>query len=298
MDKQANDSKNGFNHSLNKLPAGFLRRLIMACSNPKFYVFPLSEKTSSTVGYFFKLLLLLGAIQVLAGSFFVWNVSGVVGENLMADWPDVYFQNGDLRIQNQSPYSLEIYQDYRIIIDPEGSVNRARLDDDVLAVAVNGRLFARSGPGMFMDFSTRYYEETKGAPEILVDTAFISDWLPYFRIALIFSLAALTLLELLFSSILRIVLISSGGIIARDNVPEDPGWGQLLLVSAYAITPVLIVQTVLFPLRLAGINIPYAEFITLVAGIVWVYFAINHYQENIEQFGTSSPPDTPENREI
>ncbi len=294
MDQQTDKSSTNFDHNYRKLPASFLSRIITACSSPNLYVFPLSEGTRSTIAYLFKLLLIIAAIQVLTGSYFVWTISGTVGENLINQWPEVHFQNGDLRLQNQTPYRLDIYQDFQIIIDPEGNVNRARLEDNVLAVAVNGRLFARSGPGEFMDFSTRYYEDTGAAPEMLIDANFISDWLPYFRVSLLFTLGGLTLLELLLSSLLRIVLISSGGLVARNNETARLGWGQILLVSCYAVTPVLIIQTVLFPLRFTGIIIPYAEFITLLAGIIWVFFTISRFQKRARKREPGIEPHRPE----
>ncbi len=261
-----------------KNPVGFFSRLLHSCYNPNMYVLPLEEKFTRTLIYLFKLLLIIIVIQGAATGYFTWNLSGTISRNLRRQLPELKLKNGKIETTASTPLAISLYKDFKMIIDPGGQKNRARLSSDVLVVAVDGALFVRQGTNSFRYLSTSFYSKDTQAPVITINSSTLDRWLPTIRFVFLILFLTLVAAELIFITGLRTVLISFGGMIARNRDSNTPGldWNQVLLISCYAITPVTLAHTLLF---VTGLSLPYREFFLLLGGTLWTFTIVNHLNE-------------------
>lgn len=263
----------------------FFGRLLGSCYNPDVMLRTLSENFWRTVWFLARVLLLVAVVQVGVTGCYTWSVVGETQRNLKRELPVVHFRNGDLRVEAETPYEFKIYRDYRFIIDPSGEVTRARLDRKVLGVAVDGAIFVRSGPDSFQSLSTRLYAPDESGPEATIDSDFLNEWLPYFRFVLILTLVVVALLELGLGTAIRVVLISFGGLLARqsEEAMVNLSWGQILRISCYTVVPVVILQTLFRLLGLAGYRLPFQEFLLLLTGTAWTFVAVKRIQSGLKK---------------
>lgn len=274
------DETNGINYEASGT-IGFFRRLVHSCYNPNFFVLPLQEKFTRTLFYLIKLLLIVVLLQAATTGYLSWRIGGNISRNLKEQLPEMKFHNGALTTRAQTPASLDLYENYKLLLDPEGERNRARLSPEFLIVAVDGGLFVRRGED-YQYLSTKFYSADDQAPEITIDTATLERWLPTIRIIFLLTTLLVVSLELIFITGVRTLLISFGGMIGRSQEPDSPGLSrlQVLRISCYAITPVALAHTLVF---ITGLNIPYLEFFLLLGGTLWTFTIVTTLR------GKSSP---------
>ena len=261
---------------------GFWKRLVNACYNRNIYLFPLAERPSKSFFYLAKLVGIIAILLVTVAVFQSWPVITTVGENLREQLPVISFQNGELQVAGEAPVRFQVYEDLTFIIDPPGEVNRARLGDEVVAVLVDGAVFYRYRGGDFSHLSTAYYSDSSQSRKLTITPGWLEEWLPLGQKVFLGLLILGILFDLILVTLARLVLISFGGLVARQkDSPVRLSWGQILLICCYAITPVLLLQGGLGLASLLGVRIGYSDFILLFIGAFWTYSIVNSFERRL-----------------
>ncbi len=255
----------------NKNIPGFFKRIKYACTEPMFYKQVTAESGKKTAFYLIKLLLLLFIIQAPFIFYTGWKASSEIANNLQKNLPRIVFQNGNLKVKADVPLKIPIYEDYKMLIDPQGTIPRRRLEPEVLVVASNKVLFIRSNKE-FRSIYTNFYSEEETAPKIIIDSKFLNTWLPRLRIIMSFTTVFALLMSLITLTILRLLLLSIAGLIARSRHEKSFSWNQLLSISVYVLTPIFLVET---PLLIAGLTFSHFDFFLLLGGALWLFYIIN-----------------------
>jgi hypothetical protein len=250
---------------------GFFKRIKYACTEPLFYKQVADESGKKTALYLIKLLLFLFVIQAPFIFYTGWNASSEIANNLQKNLPRIVFQNGNLEVEAKTPLKIPVYEKYKMLIDPQGTIPRKRLEPNVLIVISNKVIFIRSNKE-FRSVYTNFYSKEETAPEIVIDSEFLSSWLPRLRAIMSITTIFALLMSLITLTVLRLVLLTIAGLIARSRHEKSFSWNQLLSISVYVLTPIFLVET---PLLIAGLTFPHFDFFLLLGGALWLFYIIN-----------------------
>lgn len=270
---------------------GFFDRLYRSCSDLNFYGLVAVEGKKQAAYYCFKLCLLVGLITGLSFGLESWTIVGDVSRDLQGKIPTVRIQNGDLNVDADTPHRLSLRNDYVLILDPEAELNRLRLEPDVLLVLVNGALHIRNGERSFETWTFSQLGVPKSEESIVINSDTVANWTSFFQ-WIVLTLAVLGLMiGYVIQGGLRVFLISAGGLFAREQDSPLFPWGRLLKLSAYALTPILLLDGLLF---VVGWNLPYQEMLLLGGGTIFVYYIVRHLSDRLRQVRIEVTPDSDE----
>jgi len=259
---------------------GFLDRIFRSFTDLNFYGLVAVENKKRAAYYFLKLCLLVGFITGLSFGFQSSNVVGEVSRELQEKLPTIRLQNEELSVEADTPHRLSLRSDHGIILDPEAEMNRLRLEPNVLLVLVNGALHIRNGERSFETWTFSQLGVPASDDPIVINAGTVKDWTSFFQwIVLILAVLGL-MIGYLIQGTLRVVLISAGGMFAREQDSSLFPWSRLLKLSAYAVTPLLFVDGVLF---VVGWSLPYQEFFLLGIGTIFVYYIVRHLSDRLRQ---------------
>ncbi len=274
----------------NLFKQSFWRRMIGSCYNRQIYRPALLEPSRRSVIYLLKILfigLIIFSLSITATS---WPVIQTVGDNLAQQLPRVIFHNGELEVEGETPRRVELYADQQLVIDPAGQVSRARLEDEVVVVLVNGAVFFRSPGGEFNYRSTRLYEKTADAPEIVISPNWLEARLFYLKILALSLVILSSSFDFLLITLSRLVLISFGGLLARQKEsPVALKWAEILRISCYTVTPTIGFHLLFRILQAINLSLPAPEFVMILAGTGWTYLVV----KQVEEEAASRPPSRP-----
>jgi hypothetical protein len=304
QDEDTNDGKDGGEDfpeyakvtSINSESVGFFQRLYRSNGDFDFYTIVFMEPGKQAFFYCLKLCLLIGLIAGLVFGFSNWSVVEKVSTQLQQQIPEVTISNGNVNVDAKTPYQITLLDKHKIILDPEAKRNRLQLDPNVLMVLVDGAIYVRSNKENFNAWVLDNYTSGSSKSNFVLNAATVKSWTPLFKWMLLIVSCIGLMVGYLVQGLIRVALISIGGVFALDSDSPFFGWRRFLRISCYAVTPVLLADLVFFAL---GINFPYREWLLLGGGTVFVYFIVKHLEEHLKgiQLDLSDGQDSQANSE-
>lgn len=265
----------------------FFRRVLRASSELGFYRRPLGESWRRAALYFAGLWLLLGLCLGGVEGYRAWSETQRIGEDLQRQMPTVLFRNGDLEVQAEVPYRMTVQDRHRVILDPEASLNRQKLDADVVVVVVDGYLYVRQSPDRFRAISTRVSGRSGEEEATVLDAGTVREMLPTVKVVI----AGLTLLIFLLMEGIRLLtwlLVVSGAGLLVAGMRYNLEWDDVLKLTCYAITPVGLLDVFLYTIDLIPM---YSEFVYTGLGLGWLTLIMQRLDGR--DLGEPAEPESP-----
>lgn len=264
---------------------GFFKRLWRSCHDSSFYRIPVRESLPTSFLYAARLFLILGTIWGSLIALHYGRQTNRLIAHIQPQLPSISLHNGKLTVQAQVPYTITLPDRSRIILDPEGSLNRRRLLSDtppVKAVIVDRVIYVRSGAEQYWNMSTRTHPSDEEAPAIQITPRTIEEWKSLLGWSVMGLTFLFTMIGVFIQGTLRILVFSVGGLIARSGLPDMATWKDSLKIASYAVTPMFSGEIFLSTVGLSFFGM---EYLFLGGGILLVFTLILHLEES-----TAEPP--------
>lgn len=258
---------------------GFFQRIVRSIRDLDFYGLVFVESGKRAVFYCLKLSLLVGLLTGIVFGLQNWSVIEHISGELQNQIPRTTIENGDVTVDTETPHRMTVLDEHEIILDPEAELNRLRLDPNVLLVVVDGAIYLRNGERSFEAWSLSRYETGENSGPFVLDAGTIESWTPFFQWALLVASCVGLMIGYTVQAFSRVLLISVGGLFARESDSPLFHFQQLLILSCYAITPVILADGLLFATNL---SLPYQEFLLLGGGTLFVYFIVKHLTRSLK----------------
>lgn len=258
---------------------GFFHRLIKSLSDLDFYGLVFVESDKRAVFYCLKLGLLVGFLTGLVFGIGNWSTIERISVQLQDQIPRTTIANGEVSIDAETPYRMTVLDEHEIILDPEAKLNRLRLEPNVLLVVVDGAIYLRNGERSFEAWTFSQYGAGDEAEPFVLDAETVEGWTSFFQWALLVAACFGLMIGYVVQAFSRVLLISVGGLFARESDSQLFHFQQLLILSCYAVTPVILADGILFA---TNIPLPYQEFFLIGGGTLFVYFIVKHLTRNLK----------------
>lgn len=264
--------------SLRTVRLSFFQRIHQSMRGFNFYRLVLLESGKRAFYYLLKLSLLVGVITGLFFGYTNYVTAGKIADELRAQMPRTTITDGKVSVDAETPYRINLREDFEVILDPEAELNRLRLESNVIAVLVQSSLYVRSGRDSFESWPlSTFIGETDGKT-ITITPDKIREWTPFISYSLFVMSVVIMILFVIMQSGFFVLIISAGGLFASESQSPVFSWTTFLALSCYAVTPVVLTQAFLF---ITGMSLPFQQYLLLGAGALYMYFIVKYLEQNL-----------------
>ncbi len=181
--------------------------------------------------------------------------------------PEITITDGQVSIEEPEPYYIKDPDsgDVLAIIDTTGTIKSLE-DANAICLLTKTNIMWRQG-----EFEIRTIDLSK-VKKFVLDSERIMGWLHTARKFLVIIIYPFALLGSYLYRIVQALIYAAIGLLFALWCKVTLSYATLLRLAVVAVTPCIIVSTVL---GLAGVHLPYAGLIYLVAALAYLFFGVH-----------------------
>jgi hypothetical protein len=238
-------------------------------------------------GVAFGYLLLLLAICWIPGMFEINSaVSKFVDDEagkMISQVPTLSIVNGQASIKEPQPYYIKDPDTGKplVIIDTTGAITSLDGNDAVMLITKTKAIFKKS------NVETRTFDFSQ-IKEFTIDQQKITDWLNMGKKILIPILYPMCVLGSFASRIIQVLIYAAIGMLFASSFKSRVSYGGLVRLAVAAITPCIIIKTLV---GITQIALPLAGLWYFLIAMAYLYFGVKAVaqEENMMQQENSTP---------
>ncbi len=201
---------------------------------------------------------------------------------VLSQLPKMTINKGELTVDATQPYKIAdpISKKTIIVIDTTGMT--ADLEGDVVCLVKKHEVIVRKSK-----FEKRTFD-LKSIDHFYLDSNRVTGWLEIFRKYFAVCLFPLALATSYMFRILQVLIYACVGMLFASICNFKISYLPLLRLSVVAVTPCIIIRTVL---EISGVRIPFVGFLFLIMTLIYLFIGVKAAarQENPQQ-GTENEP--------
>jgi hypothetical protein len=181
--------------------------------------------------------------------------------------PEITITNGEVSISEPQPYYIKDPQngDVLAIIDTTGTIKSLE-DPNAICLLTKTNIMWRQ-----VEFETRTIDLSE-VKNFVLDSERIMGWLHTARKFLIIIIYPFALLGSYLYRIVQALIYAAVGLLFALWCKVTLSYATLLRLAVVAVTPCVLVKTIL---GIAGVHLPYAGLIYLVAALAYLFFGVH-----------------------
>lgn len=277
--------------NLRAVKLSFLQRFLQSMQGFEFYRIPLLETGKRAFFYYLKLCLLVGVLSGLVFGYTSYRTAGQVAQSFQEQMPKTTIENGSVRVDAETPYRIQLRNNFEVILDPKAKLNRVRLESNVLAVLVERSLYIRNTPDSFESWPLSTFLGNPEGKTVTITGESIRAWTPFIQRTLFVMSLVIMIIFVIIQTGFWVLIISMGGLIASESESPIFSWSTFLLLSCYAVTPIALAQSFFF---VTGLDLPLQRYLLLGGGTLYVYFIVKYLEQNLTEVTYEPSGETPE----
>jgi len=181
--------------------------------------------------------------------------------------PEITITNGEVSISEPQPYYIKDPEnnDVLAIIDTNGTIKSLE-DPNAICLLTKTNIMWRQG-----EFETRTIDLSK-VKNFVLDSERIMGWLHTAEKFLVIIIYPFALLGSYLYRIIQALIYAAVGLLFALWCKVTLSYATLLRLAVVAVTPCVLVKTIL---GIAGVHLPYAGLIYLVAALAYLFFGVH-----------------------
>ncbi|NOG60378.1 MAG: DUF1189 domain-containing protein [Proteobacteria bacterium] len=225
-----------------------------------------NNKEGVGFGYLFLLLAFcwLLIIIVLDSSYKSYLDENAPG--FLSQFPEITIIDGQASIKEMQPYYIDDPKtgQHIAVIDTKGTINSLEQTDAVILLTKTSVIFEKN------QIETRSFDLSE-VGDVVIDRALISSWVEatksWFAVFMYpFALAGSYLYR-----IIQMLIYAAIGLLFVSICKAELEYTQLLRLSVVAVTPSIIINTLLW---MSGTNLPFAGFMYFILTMIYLFLGI------------------------
>lgn len=223
-------------------------------------------------GYLFLLLSVCWLVLVFAVHTKIEAYFDEYSPGLLVQFPEINIVDGQASIRESQPYYINEPETGLplAIIDTTNTITTLDQTEAVMLLNRNSVTFKKS------QFETRTFDLSEVSDQI-IDRAQISTWIETAKSYLPVVIYPFALLGSYFYRIIQVLIYAAFGLVFASMLKKELDYPQLLRLSVVAVTPSIILNTLLWA---TGINVPMVGLIFFGMSMVYLYQGIKATIEN------------------
>ena len=185
---------------------------------------------------------------------------------IVSQIPVITIENGQASIDEPQPYTIEYPESGEIIavIDTTGMITSLKETDTHILLTKTQAMFRKS------KYEIRTLELSQ-VEDMVIDPDWINHWIAVIKPWVIPVICIFAIPFSYVSKIIVTLIYGAIGLLFAEWCHSKRSYASLVRMSVLAITPVMIVSTLL---KLAGLHIPFAGMIGFLAAMGYLYFGV------------------------
>lgn len=181
--------------------------------------------------------------------------------------PEITITDGQVSISEPQPYYIKDPEngDVLAIIDTTGTIKSLE-DPNAICLLTKTNIMWRQG-----EFETRTIDLSE-VKKFILDSERIMGWLHTARKFLVIAIYPFALLGSYLYRIVQALIYAAIGLLFALWCKVTLSYATLLRLAVVAVTPSVLVKTIL---GIAGVHLPYAGLIYLVAALAYLFFGVH-----------------------
>lgn len=226
-------------------------------------------------GYLFLLLALCWLVLVIAVGYHINSYLDENAPGLLSQFPEITIIDGQASIKEMQPYYISDQKTGEVIavIDTTGSINSLDQTEAVILLTRTHLMVEKN------DIETRTFDLSE-AGDYIIDRELVSAWIDMTKSYLPIVIYPFALAGSYFYRIIQMLIYAAIGLLFASICKAELEYPQLLRLSVVAVTPSIIISTLLWTL---GTNMPMSGLMYFILTMVYLFLGVKATTEAGEE---------------